>query len=109
MISNNLEDKIYSVLEPIIPFEGVEIIYTKHYIKDVYDGEKYLGYDEKNHLLLIRDCMCYYCDYERSFDLDVDMIIEALEKEGLDVSFDKIIMIDESKTYKFYLSIKKLK
>lgn len=106
MISNNLEDKIYSVLETIIPFEGVEIIYTKHYIKDVYDKEKYLGYDEKNHLLLIRDCIGYSYDYERNFDLDVDIIIETLEKEGLDVSFDKIIMIDEGKTYKFYLSIK---
>lgn len=99
-----IEDKIYEILMEIIPFDGVEIIYTKHYCLNGATE----GYDEKNHLLMIRDANYCMCGYERDFELDAQVIIEALEKQlPIKVDYDNIITIQDGKTYKFYIEILK--
>ena len=91
--------RIGEILKEIIPdFVNLEIIYGEHYLHD--------GYDEKNHMLLIRNCIYCYEGCPVEFEIDLLKIQETLEKElPLTVKFDKSLMFDDGLTYKFYLTI----
>ena len=48
-------------------------------------------FTEKNHLLMIRDANYCMCGYERDFELDTQVITEALEKQlPIKVDYDNI-------------------
>ena len=96
---NEIEQKIYDLLEELLhDMEGVEIIYTNHYLTDK-------GFDSKNHLLMIRDAYYCFCGHERTFELDTSEIVNALEKAlPVNVEFDKTLTIKDGKTYKFYIT-----
>lgn len=98
-LDKDMGHQIYDVLKEVLPeMEGVEIIYTNHYTS--------LGYDEKHHLLMIRDGMYCYQGCERDFDLDTLEITKALEKQlPVKVDYADIITIQDGKTYKFYIEI----
>lgn len=93
--------EISEILKEIIPdFENLEIIYGEHYT--------HLGYDEKNHMLLIRNCINCYEECPIDFEIDLLKIQETLEKQlPLKIEFDKTLMFDGGLTYKFYITIKK--
>lgn len=92
--------RIGEILKEIIPdFENLEIIYGEHYLHD--------GYDEQNHMLLIRNCIYCYEGRPVEFDLDTVKVTKALEEKlPLKVTFDKQMLFDGGNTYKFYLTIK---
>lgn len=92
--------KIGDILREIIPnFEDIEIVYGEHYL--------HTGYDSKNHMLLIRNCMYCYNGCEVEFDLDTVKVTKALEEKlPLKVEFDKEIIFDKGQTYKFYITLK---
>lgn len=106
MMDKDIGQGIYEILKETIPdAAGVEMIYTNHYL---FDGpvKEYDGYDEKHHLLMIRDGMYCYQGCERDFDLDTLEITKALEKQlPVKVDCDDIITIQNGKTYKFYIEI----
>lgn len=91
--------KIGDILREIIPeFENIEIIYGEHYTP--------LGYDEKNHMLLIRNCVYCYEGYPVDLEIDLLNVQKTLEKElPLKVEFDKTLMFDDGLTYKFYITL----
>lgn len=102
MMDKDIGQRIYEILKETIPNDGVEMIYTNHYL---FDGAV-KGYDEKHHLLMIRDGMYCYQGCERDFDLDTVEITKALEKQlPVKVDCDDIITIQGGKTYKFYIEI----
>lgn len=102
MMNKDIGQEIYEILKETIPDEGVEMIYTNHYLLD----GPVKGYDEKHHLLMIRDAMYCYQGCERDFDLDTLEITKALEKQlPVKADCDDIITIQNGKTYKFYIEI----
>ena len=105
MTDKDMGLRIYEVLQKTIPdMEGIEVIYTNHYIQGAGDD----GYDEVNHLLLIRDGMYCYEGCKREFDLDIFKISQALEKElPINATFDRSLRIENGQTYRFYIEIKK--
>ena len=92
--------EIGEILKEIIPdFENLEIVYGEHYT--------HMGYDEKNHMLLIRNCIYCYEGCPVDFEIDLLKVQRALEKElPLKVEFDKSLMFDGGLTYKFYITLK---
>lgn len=92
--------KIGNILKKTIPdFENIEIIYTNHYLP-------HEGYDEKNHTLMIRNCMYCYEGYPVDFELDTHKVIKTLEKElPVKVEFAKQLMVEEGVTYKFFITL----
>ena len=92
--------QISKVLEDVIPqFDETELIYTEHSVC----GE----YDKTNHLLLIRHAMTCHYGCELEYYLDPEEVKKELEKRlPVEVTFDRIISIEEGKTYRFYITIK---
>ena len=88
---------ISKVLEDIIPqFDETELIYTEHSVC----GE----YDPINHLLLIRHAMVCFHGCELEFEVDPEEVKKELEKRlPVEVTFDRIISIEDGKTYRFYI------